>query len=79
MSQFYGPKPPDKQQTTEPGECEFIRFILKSGAALELRSDTIEEVVETWADKACKAVCGCKVNGKRAAVPVDNIDYMEEA
>lgn len=62
---------------TVPRNCELVRFVLISGAALELKTESIEEVVETWADKCCKAVVGCKRDGTLVAIGVDRIDYME--
>lgn len=69
------------EHPSTPSECDlgrYIRFVLISGAALELDMDTIEEVTETWADKCCKAVCGMKADGVRVAIPVERVDYMEE-
>jgi hypothetical protein len=62
---------------TAQTECELVRFVLRSGAALELETASIEEVVETWADKCCKAVTGRKRDGTMVAFEVDRIDYME--
>lgn len=64
-----------------PSACElvrYIRFVLISGAALELDASTLEEVTETWADKCCKAVCGLKADGVKVAIPVERVDYLEE-
>lgn len=66
----------------QPSACDlvgYIRFVLKSGAALELGADSVEEVTGTWADKSCHAVTGIKEDGTKAAIPVENIDYMEQA
>lgn len=63
---------------SSPEACTFIRFVLKSGAALELSEKSLDEVVGTWADRMCKTVCGCKPDGTKCVIPVDSIDYMEE-
>jgi hypothetical protein len=55
----------------------FIRFVLKSGAALELKESSLDEVVGTWADRICKTVCGIKADGTKTVIPVDSVDYME--
>lgn len=77
MGKFYGHKP----QQTESGSpaCTVIRFVLKSGAALELKEDTIHEVIGGWADRVCNSLAGCKVDGTRCLIPVGEISYMEEA
>lgn len=89
MSRFYGPgksgqpklgttpKPPPIAPSAAP--LLVLRFVLKSGAALELKEDSIDEVVGGWADKMCHAVVGIKVDGTKVLVPVASIDYMEEA
>ena len=80
-SQHNSMEKPSPAVTSEPHSlcprCEVVRFVLISGAALELTADSIEEVVETWADKCCKAVTGCKVDGTQVAFLMDRIDYME--
>ena len=57
----------------------YVRFVLKTGAALEFKQNSVEEVTGTWADSLCRAVCGTKEDGVKVAIPVDNIDYMEGA
>lgn len=79
MSKYYPPKkkgPTGPSSTPQPGLI--IRFVLKTGAALELTEETIDDVVGTWADRICKCICGCKTDGVKAVIPVDSIDYMEE-
>lgn len=56
----------------------YVRFVLHSGHALELREDSLEEISEAWANKPCHAVAGCQINGTRTAIPVDNVAYIEE-
>ena len=79
MSRFY---PPKKKGPTGPSsvpeDCLMVRFVLKSGAALELTEDSIDEVIGTWADRACKAICGCKQDGTKVVIPLDSVDYMED-
>lgn len=55
-----------------------IRFVLKSGSALELTEDSIDEVIGTWADRMCKTICGCKPDGTKVIIPVESVEYMEE-
>lgn len=93
MSRFYGPgKQPIKpgyqpregsaQRMVKPPPATpaiiFIRFVLKSGAMVELNESTLDEVVDSWADRMFKAICGTKADGTKALVPVDSVDYMEE-
>jgi hypothetical protein len=69
------PTPP-----TAPPKCaagNYIRFVLVSGHALELDEQSLSEVVGTWADKCCRAICGSKFDTTRVAIPVENILYME--
>ena len=56
----------------------YVRFVLHSGHALELREDSIEEISEAWANKPCHAVAGCQTSGVRAVIPVENVAYLEE-
>lgn len=60
-----------------PQTCMVIRFVLKSGAALELKEDTIEEVVGGWADRMCSSIAGYKVDGTKVLIPIASVDYAE--
>ena len=59
--------------------CDLVRFVLRSGASLELTSSSIEEVVESVAGRVCHAVCGCNLEGKRISFDWQNIDYIMES
>lgn len=61
-----------------PSACDVVRFVLKSGAALDLTTESIDEVTESIAGKHCHAVCGCTVDGKKAAIEWNNVDYLVE-
>lgn len=63
----------------ELSTCDVVEFVLKSGAALELKVETIFEVVEPVADRLCRSVCGCLRDGRRTSIPVENIDYFVES
>ena len=61
----------------EPSDS-VIRFVMKSGASIELRKDSVEEVVGTIADKYCKAICGLKGDGAKVFFENDRVDWIEE-
>ncbi len=58
--------------------CDLVRFVLRSGASLELTYESIEDVVESVAGRVCNAVCGCTVEGKHVSVEWDRVDYIME-
>lgn len=56
--------------------CAVVQFVMKSGAALELDSDTVDEVVDVVAGRVHRAIYGVTVDGRRVAFDYDNVDYM---
>lgn len=91
MSKFYGAgyQPPKRKVqpavTNVPPKAPsaapklVLRFVLKSGAALELIEDSVEEVVGGWADQMCRAIAGVRPDGSKVLIPVSGIDYVEDA
>lgn len=93
MTRFYGPgkqkpgyqprkggvvnAPPEVKPQSGPSS-RVVRFVLKSGAALELIEDSIDDIRGVWADRLCNGFCGEKEDGSKAFVPAGNVDYMEE-
>jgi hypothetical protein len=66
---------------TPPSEAngnELVRFVLKSGVALEMQASSLSEIEDVWAGMMIRAVCGKKADNTRVAFPMDNLDYMEE-
>lgn len=92
MTRFYGPgkKPgyqpkrgglaqvaPEAKAKSGPSN-RVVHFVLKSGAALELKESTIDDMRGVWADRLCNGIVGEKEDGTKAFVPAANVDYMEE-
>lgn len=83
-NKFYQQKPdyrPNYRPDDKPEDHtsqRFVRFVLNSGAAIELSQETLEEVAGSWADRCSNAVCGQKADTARVAIPVANIAYVEE-
>ena len=76
LSSASTPKIPSQPSASDL--VKYVRFVLHSGHALEFQADTVEEMTEMWANKACHAVAGVQACGTRAAIPLENVAYLEE-
>jgi len=62
----------------QPDEPETVRFVLKSGAHLDLDLESVEEVTEAIAGVQCMCICANLIAGSKVIVPWQNVDFLTE-
>lgn len=63
---------------SQPIDAEQVRFVLKSGAHLDLELDSVEEVTEFIAGIQCMCICANLIAGSKVIVPWQNVDFLTE-
>ncbi len=59
-------------------EVELVRFVLKSAQYLDMKLETVEEVMETFSGSCRCALTGEDVAGHKVILPWENIAYITE-